>query len=109
VNSENTQLVPLRTSSITLNLKSAAISILQNTPNAHFAAEEFFKATINNEHTRRAYARIVGRLLSWCETNGIELPKLTPGLPGEYLSSVKAPRPRRTRHSRRSAISSMRW
>lgn len=30
--------------------------------NARFAFEEFFKATINNEHTRRACTRAVGRL-----------------------------------------------
>ena len=34
--------------------------------NARFAYDEFFKATINNEHTLRAYGRIVGRLLAWC-------------------------------------------
>ena len=28
--------------------------------NARFAHDEIFKAAINNEHTRRAYTRIVG-------------------------------------------------
>ena len=35
--------------------------------NARFAYEEFFKATINNPHTRRAYGRIVDRFLAWCQ------------------------------------------
>lgn len=61
--------------------------------NARFAYDEFIKAAINNEHTRRAYTRIVGRLLSWCEANGIELPQLTPGPAGEYLSSVEGSAP----------------
>ena len=32
--------------------------------NARFAYNEFFEASINNEHTRRAHTRIVGRLLA---------------------------------------------
>jgi hypothetical protein len=39
--------------------------------NARFAYDEFFKPT-NNEHTRRAYARIVGQLLAWCEKNNLD-------------------------------------
>ena len=35
--------------------------------NAIFAAEEFFKATINNPHTKRAYGRSVTRFLAWCD------------------------------------------
>jgi hypothetical protein len=49
---------------------SAAPAIIElSGGNARFAYEDFFKATINNEHTRRAYARIVGRLFAWCEKN----------------------------------------
>jgi len=41
--------------------------------NAVFAAEEFFKATLNNPHTRRAYGRSVTRFLAWCDQQGVEL------------------------------------
>jgi integrase/recombinase XerD len=57
--------------------------------NARFAYDEFFKATINNEHTRRAYTRIVGRLLAWCEKNDIELRLITPGLAGDYIGQLE--------------------
>lgn len=61
--------------------------------NARFAYDEFFRATINNEHTRRAYARIVGRLLSWCEKNGLELRQITPGLAGDYIGQLEGSAP----------------
>jgi site-specific recombinase XerD len=61
--------------------------------NARFAYEEFFKATINNEHTRRAYARIVGRLLAWCEKNDLELRQITPGLAGDYIGQLEGSSP----------------
>jgi site-specific recombinase XerD len=56
---------------------------------ARFAYEEFFKATIRNEHTRRAYSRIVGRLLAWCDQNELELRQITPGLAGDYISQLE--------------------
>jgi hypothetical protein len=37
-----------------LPLPAAAVIVLRQTPNAAFAAEESFKATLSNEHTRRA-------------------------------------------------------
>ena len=52
--------------------------------NALFAADEFFSAKISNPHTRRVYARPVGRFLLWCEEQGIELRQVTPG-PGRAL------------------------
>jgi len=61
--------------------------------NATFAAEEFFQASLNNPHTRRAYARAVARFLAWCEEQGIELRQVTPGLAGEYLSRIEASAP----------------
>jgi integrase/recombinase XerD len=56
--------------------------------NAVFAAEEFFKATINNAHTKRAYSRAIARFLAWCEQKGVELRAITPGLAGEYLGEL---------------------
>lgn len=61
---------------------------------ASFAYDEFFRATLNNEHTRRAYGRIVRRFLDWCEVNGLELRNLTPGIAGEYIKARRLPRTR---------------
>ena len=56
--------------------------------NACFAADEFFRARISNPHTRRAYARAVGRFLSWCEGRGLELNQVTPGLAGRFIEQM---------------------
>lgn len=61
--------------------------------NARFAYDEFFKATINNPHTRRAYGRIVDRFLGWCEAQGLQLHNVTPGLAGEYIGQVEGSAP----------------
>src|SRR5271169_6998786 len=61
--------------------------------NAIFAAEEFFKATLNNAHTRRAYGRAVTRFLAWCEHHGLELRQVTPGLAGEYVGQLEGAAP----------------
>jgi integrase/recombinase XerD len=61
--------------------------------NAVFAAEEFFKATLNNPHTRRAYGRAVARFLAWCEQQGVELRQVTPGLAGEYVGQLEGAAP----------------
>src|SRR5271170_4540157 len=61
--------------------------------NAVFAAEEFFKATINNAHTRRAYGRSVARFLAWCEHQDIELRQVTPGLAGDYVGQLEGSAP----------------
>ena len=61
--------------------------------NAVFAAEEFFKATINNAHTKRAYGRAVARFLAWCEDKGVELRQITPGLAGEYVGQLAVSAP----------------
>src|ERR1700733_8107109 len=62
--------------------------LLRAGANAVFAAEEFFKATINNAHTKRAYGRSVARFLAWCEEKGVELRQITPGLAGEYVGQL---------------------
>jgi site-specific recombinase XerD len=61
--------------------------------NAVFAAEEFFKATLNNPHTRRAYGRAVARFLAWCEQQGVELRQVSPGLAGEYVGQLEGSAP----------------
>jgi len=78
-----------------LPMPAAAIAVLRRTPNAGFAADEFFKASISNEHTRRAYGRIVGRLLDWCNQRKLELREITPGLAGEYIGQLSGSAPTR--------------
>jgi site-specific recombinase XerD len=39
---------------------------------------EFFTANINNEHTRRAYARACSRFFAWCEDRGLTLAAIRP-------------------------------
>jgi len=39
---------------------------------------EFFTANINNDHTRRAYARACGRFFGWCEHRGLTLGSIRP-------------------------------
>ena len=60
-----TQLAKILSAAV-LPMPPVAIAVLQLTPNAFFAADEFFKASIS-KHTRRAYGRIVGRFLTWCD------------------------------------------
>jgi site-specific recombinase XerD len=39
---------------------------------------EFFAANINNDHTRRAYARACHQFFGWCEHRGLTLPAIRP-------------------------------
>ena len=39
---------------------------------------EFFTANINNDHTRRAYARACSRFFAWCEKRGLSLGAIRP-------------------------------
>jgi site-specific recombinase XerD len=39
---------------------------------------EFFAANINNDHTRRAYARACSRFFAWCEDRGLTLTSIRP-------------------------------
>lgn len=67
--------------------------VLRKTPNAEFATDEFFKASLNNPHTRRAYGRVVGRFLEWCDERGLALHNITPGLAGEYMGLIEGSAP----------------
>ena len=55
---------------------------------ALFAADEFFAARISNPHTRRAYARVVRRFLTWCEQEALELSRVSPGLAGRFIDEL---------------------
>ena len=81
--------------------KSHSLRIAEDMPailqragqNAVFAADEFFRATISNPHTRRAYGRAVGRFLSWCEDHGLALEQISPGVAGQYISELEVSAP----------------
>lgn len=78
----------------TLPIESAAAALVARAGgNAWFAADEFFQATISNEHTRRAYCRAVNQFLLWCANEGLELRQLTPGSAGAYLKGLKGSAP----------------
>ena len=77
-------------------LAEAFPAILQRAGKAAcFAADEFFSAKISNPHTRRAYARPVGRFLTWCEEQEIELRQVTPGLAGRFIEELPGSDPTR--------------
>ena len=57
-------------------------------PDAAFAADEFFAARLVNPHTRRAYARAVGRFLTWVEQQGVELARVTPRMARRFLDEL---------------------
>jgi hypothetical protein len=69
--------------------------------NAVFAAEEFFKATLNNAHTQRAYGRSVARFLACARS--------LRAWPVSMWARSRAPRRPKTRRSRRCATSSTAW
>ena len=81
--------------------KSRAVTITEQMPaileragqNAVFAADEFFRATISNPHTRRAYGRAMGRFLSWCEDQGLALEQISPGVAGQYIYELEVSGP----------------
>jgi site-specific recombinase XerD len=75
------------------NLADVPALITQTGGNARFAYDEFFKATLNNPHTRRAYGRIVDRFLNWCLARPVELHRITPGLAGDYIGQLAGSAP----------------
>ena len=91
----STALVKIPPTDAPAPLPAAAVIVLRQTPNAAFATEEFFKAALINEHTRRAYGRIAGRFLTWCNEHGFELRQVTPGLAGDYIGQLAGLAPTR--------------
>jgi site-specific recombinase XerD len=67
-------------------------------PAAAFVWDEFFTAGIRNLHTRRAYTHAVRRFLTWAESQGHELARLTPGQVGSYLDSLPGTIPTKKQH-----------
>jgi integrase/recombinase XerD len=93
--SKEVAVIPQAVTPTLLAMPSAAVVVLRQTPNAPLTAGEFFKATLSNEHTWRAYGRIAGGFLSWCGRRGLELIQVTPGFAGECISHVAGSAPTR--------------
>src|SRR3954467_15009540 len=49
---------------------------------------DFFDGKVRNHHTRRAYARAVKHFLTWCDAQGLELPRIRAGDVGRYLARL---------------------
>jgi hypothetical protein len=92
-----------------LPMPAAAIIVLRQTPNAAFAAEEFFEAILSNEHTRRAYGRIAGASSAGAMSAGLSCARSRPASPANTSVSSRARRPVGTRRWRRCGIFSTRW
>ena len=50
---------------------------------------EFFAANIDNENTRRAYARACRRFFAWCENRGLSLATIRPFDVGAWLRELQ--------------------
>src|ERR1700729_4336897 len=51
---------------------------------------EFFTANINNDHTRRAYARACVRFFAWCERRGLTLAAIRPFDVAAWVKELQA-------------------
>lgn len=63
-----------------------------------FAWDEFFFAEHHNPHTQKAYMAAVRRFLAWCEGQGAELVRITPGMVGQYLAGLGGSPAKRNLH-----------
>lgn len=81
--------VPTCSPELSKSISPAGLAVLRWTVNAELAADELFSAAIANDHTRRAYGRIVGKFLSWCHENEVALHQITPGHAGRYMRLIK--------------------
>lgn len=63
-----------------------------------FAWDEFFRGRLRNSHTRIAYGHAVQKFLAWCEEKGIALPRVTPGMVGEYFDQHPGSIPTKKQH-----------
>ena len=64
--------------------------ILQSTPAARFAWDEFVYAAVRNPHTRRSYTRATCRFADWCSSRGLMLERVAPSDVGRYLDALPA-------------------
>ena len=55
---------------------------------AMFAYSEFFEAELENDNTHVAYRHAVNRFLAWCEDQGFELQRVSPGAVAGYIRGL---------------------
>ena len=91
---DNSRVLSHSTGSLPANSAAGAV-LARSGNNALLAAEEFFRARINNPHTRRAYSRSINRFLTWCSERGLELHQISPGMAGEYMETMEGSAPTR--------------
>lgn len=65
---------------------------------AGFAWEEFFVGNLRNAYTRRAYLHAVRSFLDWCQSQQIELARITPGMVGRYFDALALSTPSKKLH-----------
>jgi integrase/recombinase XerD len=65
---------------------------------ARFAWDEFFYAEHHNPLTQKVYLRAVKAFLNWCEGQGVELARITPGMVGQYLVGLDGSSSKRNPH-----------
>lgn len=63
--------------------------VVQAGPQASKRFVEFFFVNIHNTNTRAAYARAVGRFLSWCDERGLRLEQIEPMVVASYIQSQR--------------------
>jgi len=57
---------------------------------ANWRYVEFFTANINNDHTRRAYARACSRFFAWCENRGLSITAIRPFDVAAWVKELQA-------------------
>ncbi len=72
--------------------------IVEASPAAHLAWDEFFGAMIRNRHTRAAYLHAVRQFLNWLEIKAVCLKDILPGMVGEYLDTHPGSVPTKNLH-----------
>lgn len=96
----STEIVPMSGHATALVVEASALPMLVERagPAGRFAWDEFFYAEHHNPHTQKAYLRAVRRFLAWAETQGVELPAITPGMLGQYLVALGGSPSKRNLH-----------
>lgn len=67
-------------------------------PAGRFAWEEFFDGKIENEYTRAAYGQAVRQFLTYCETLGLSLNRVSPRIIRYYIDGLNYAKPTKKLH-----------
>jgi site-specific recombinase XerD len=96
----STEIIPANRQTVVASKIEAALPALVERAGAagRFAWEEFFYAEHHNPHTQKAYMRAVKAFLAWVESEGVELPAITPGMVGKYLVALGGSAAKRNLH-----------